>query len=176
LVAKHRKVHLFDIDISGKITFKESETLAGGDAITVFDTPWGKVGVGVCYDLRFPEMASVMRQRGAKILVYPGAFNTTTGPLHWELLQRARANDTQSFVLTASPARGDDPTEYQAWGHSSAVDPWGAVIATTNHHPDIVMADLDLCQVDEVRQSIPISFQSRNDLYTIADHKAPSCT
>jgi predicted amidohydrolase len=113
LVAKHRKVHLFDIDIPGKIQFRESDTLTAGNDITVFDSPWGKVGVGICYDMRFQEMAAVMRQRGAQILVYPGAFNLTTGPLHWELLQRGRANDTQSFVLTASPARGGDVEEYQ---------------------------------------------------------------
>ena len=126
IVGKHRKVHLFDIDIPGKITFKESDSLSAGDALTVVDTPWGGIGVGICYDMRFPEMALLMRQeKGCNILVYPGAFNTVTGPAHWELLQRARAVDNQVFVLTCSPARDTSPDAvYTAWGHSSIVNPW----------------------------------------------------
>merc|ERR1711934_861995 len=120
IVGKHRKVHLFDIDIPGKITFKESETLTGGSALTTFDTPWGKVGVGICYDIRFPELALLMRQQGCKLLVYPGAFNQTTGPAHWELLQRARAVDNQVYVAGVSQARIHN-AGYQAWGHSTVV-------------------------------------------------------
>ena len=91
LVAKHRKTHLFDIDIPGKMTFRESETLTGGDALTIFEGPNGvKAGVAICYDMRFPEMAQIAQQEGARMMLYPAAFNTTTGPHHWELLQRAR--------------------------------------------------------------------------------------
>ena len=90
ILAVHRKVHLFDIDVPGKIRFKESETLTAGSEVTVVETKWGKIGVGICYDIRFPELAQLMAGRGARILCYPGAFNTTTGPAHWELLQRAR--------------------------------------------------------------------------------------
>ena len=128
ILAKHRKVHLFDIDVPGKITFRESDTLTGGDSMTLFDTPWGRVGVGICYDIRFSALAACMRQAGAHLLVYPGAFNMTTGPLHWELLARARAVDTQTFVATPSPAR-DMAAAYHAWGHSSIVSPWGEVRA-----------------------------------------------
>ena len=96
ILAKHRKVHLFDIDVPGRITFKESDTLTGGDSITVVATPFGfSVGAGICYDIRFPELAMIMRAKGCTLLLYPGAFNLTTGPAHWELLQRARAVDNQ---------------------------------------------------------------------------------
>ena len=163
-------VHLFDIDVPGKITFKESETLSPGDAVTVVDTPFGKLGVGICYDLRFSELSLLMREMGASLLVFPGAFNTVTGPAHWELLQRARALDTQCFVLTASPARAvDNPSAYQAYGHSSVVDPWGTVLATTEHEPTTVWATLNLERIAEVRSSIPLSKQTRGDLYQLED-------
>jgi omega-amidase len=165
LLGKHRKVHLFDISVPGGITFKESDTLSAGNSVTVFETPYCKIGVGICYDLRFPQLASLMRDQGCKLLVYPGAFNTTTGPPHWELLQRGRAVDNQLYVATASPARNPD-SKYQAWGHSSIVSPWGDVLATTEHGPDVVFAEIDLARPDEIRQNIPISKQGRHDLYT----------
>jgi omega-amidase len=174
LVAKYRKAHLFDIDIPGKIAFRESDTLTGGGAVTVVDTPWGRIGIGICYDLRFPELSLVMRRRGADILVFPGAFNCATGPPHWELLQRARALDTQCFVLTASPSRAvEDPAAYQAYGHSSVVDPWGTVLATTEHAPATVWATLDLERIAEVRRNIPVSTQTRGDLYEVVDMGPP---
>lgn len=95
IVAKHRKVHLFDIDIPGRMTFKESDTLSAGSSLTTVDTPYGKIGIGICYDIRFPQLALLYREVGCKLLIYPGAFNMTTGPIHWELLQRARAVDCQ---------------------------------------------------------------------------------
>jgi len=173
IVAKHRKVHLFDIDIPQKITFRESDTLSAGDQVTSFGTPWGEVGVGICYDIRFPELAMLLRQRGAKVIVYPGAFNLTTGPAHWELLQRARAVDNQVFVLTASPARNPE-SGYQAWGHSSVVDPWGEVKATTDETPGIIYATLDLDRLSEVRDSVPVSFQKRTDIYELVEKVPPS--
>ncbi|KAL8498904.1 hypothetical protein ACS0TY_022030 [Phlomoides rotata] len=98
LKAKHRKIHLFDIDIPGKITFKESQTLAAGETPTVVDTEVGRIGIGICYDIRFQELAMLYAARGAQLICYPGAFNMTTGPLHWELLQRARyLGEPQSF-------------------------------------------------------------------------------
>ncbi|ETW07453.1 hypothetical protein H310_01966 [Aphanomyces invadans] len=166
LITKHRKVHLFDIDVPGKITFKESDTLTGGSQVTVFDTPWCKFGVGICYDIRFPELSMLMKEAGAKFLMYPGAFNLTTGPAHWELLQRARAVDSQLFVAATSPARGPE-SGYQAWGHSSVVSPWGDVVATTSHEEAIVYADIDIEQVDEMRRNIPTAMQKRTDLYKL---------
>ena len=169
VVAKHRKVHLFDIDVPGKITFRESDTLSAGDSVTTFEMePFGRVGVGICYDIRFPELAMLMRARGCSLLVYPGAFNMTTGPAHWELLQRGRAVDNQCFVAAVSPARNPD-AGYQAWGHSTVVDPWAEVVATTGHEPDVVMADLDVSKVASTRSSVPVSKQKRLDVYELHD-------
>jgi omega-amidase len=158
--------HLFDIDIPGRITFRESDTLSAGDALSLFDTPWGRVGLGICYDVRFPQLAMLLRAAGASILIYPGAFNTTTGPAHWELLLRARAVDTQCFVAAVSPARNPD-SAYQAWGHSTIVNPWAEVIATTDEKQSTVVAELDMARVAAVRAQIPVSAQARTDLYSL---------
>ncbi|DBA03459.1 TPA: hypothetical protein N0F65_002867 [Lagenidium giganteum] len=166
ILAKHRKVHLFDIDVPGKITFKESDTLSAGNSITVFDTPYCKIGVGICYDIRFPELSMLMRRQCAKMLIFPGAFNLTTGPAHWELLQRGRAVDNQLYVAAASPARGPEGG-YQAWGHSTVVSPWGEVVATCDHGEAIVHAEIDLEKVDEMRRNIPTSLQTRKELYEL---------
>eukprot|EP00928_Gymnodinium_smaydae_P065463 TRINITY_DN48603_c0_g1_i1.p1 TRINITY_DN48603_c0_g1~~TRINITY_DN48603_c0_g1_i1.p1 ORF type:complete len:414 (+),score=70.78 TRINITY_DN48603_c0_g1_i1:35-1243(+) len=166
IISKYRKVHLFDIDIPGKMTFKESDTLTAGSEPNVFDTPWGKMGVAICYDMRFPELAMLMRARGAKVLLYPGAFNTTTGPKHYELLARARAVDNQCFVIACSPARVPG-FEYQAWGHSTVVDPWAEVVATCEHEPCTLHTELDFAQVEAFRENVPISKQKRPDIYRL---------
>jgi predicted amidohydrolase len=123
LIAKHRKVHLFDIDIPGRIRFQESSVLQPGNQLTTaVSTSLCQLGVGICYDIRFPELAMIAARRGCQLMIYPGAFNMTTGPLHWELLQRSRAVDNQIYVAACSPAR-DTGASYVAWGHSSVVDP-----------------------------------------------------
>lgn len=179
IVAKHRKVHLFDIDVPGGITFFESETLSAGQTTSHFPSPFGEIGIGICYDIRFAEYAMLLRQKfNCNILIYPGAFNMTTGPAHWELLQRARALDNQCYVITASPARTEPPEKpdeskyphYTAWGHSTVVSPWGDIAATTNEEEGLVIADIDLYKVDEVRKGIPIGDQRRTDLYQISDN------
>lgn len=108
----------------------------------------------------------LLREAGCSILLYPGAFNTTTGPAHWELLQRSRALDTQCYVATVSPARNPAST-YQAWGHSTVVNPWGEVIATMDEKPGVIYADLDMARVSAVRDQIPVSKQWRKDLYSL---------
>ena len=100
LIGKHRKVHLFDINIPGKAVYKESDTFAAGDSVTTIDTEYCRMGVAICYDLRFAELAQLMDKRGCKLLLYPANFTTTTGPQHWELLLRARALDTQVIITT----------------------------------------------------------------------------
>jgi omega-amidase len=164
----HRKTHLFDIDIPGKITFKESDTLTQGQRPTIVNTEVGTLGIGICYDIRFPELAAVYASRGAHILIYPGAFNMTTGPVHWELLQRARAVDNQLFVATCSPAR-DERGSYVAWGHSTAVGPFGEILGTRDHTPGTVLADLDLGEIEVRRTNMPIQQQRRDDLYALLD-------
>ncbi|XP_052454770.1 omega-amidase NIT2 [Carassius gibelio] len=126
LLVKHRKIHLYDIDVPGKIRFQESATLSPGNSLSMFETPFCKVGVGICYDIRFAELAQIYAKKGCQLLVYPGAFNMTTGPAHWELLQRGRAVDNQVYVAAASPAR-DESASYVAWGHSSVVNPWSVL-------------------------------------------------
>ena len=134
------------------------------------------------YDIRFPEYALLLTQvHKCKILIYPGAFNLTTGPAHWELLQRARAVDGQCFVLTASPARMPPPPEeeeqgnllkyphYSAWGHSTIVSPWGEVLATCDEGPDMVVADLDMDKVEQMRTAIPTMSQKRHDIYRLVE-------
>lgn len=167
LLGRHRKVHLFDIDIPGKITFKESLTLTPGEGLTVVDTEVGRLGVGVCYDMRFPEMAMLYAARGVQLIVYPGAFNMTTGPVHWQLLQQARAVDNQLFVATCSPARGSEG--YIAWGHSTAVGPFAEILGTTDEKAGIVYADMDFGQLAERRANMPLRQQKRADLYSLLD-------
>ncbi|PKK32536.1 nitrilase family, member 2 [Columba livia] len=166
MLAKHRKVHLFDINIPGKIQFKESETLSPGNSFSMFDTSYCKVGLGICYDIRFAEMAQIYGQKGCQLLIYPGAFNLTTGPAHWELLQRGRAVDNQVYVATVSPAR-DEKASYVAWGHSTVVNPWGEVIAKAGAEETVVYTDIDLKKLAEIRQQLPILSQKRGDLYAV---------
>lgn len=170
LLVKHRKIHLFDIDVPGKITFQESKTLSPGDSLSTFDTSYCRVGLGICYDMRFAELAQIYAQRGCQLLVYPGAFNMTTGPAHWELLQRARAVDNQVYVATASPAR-DEKASYVAWGHSTVVDPWGQVLTKAGTEETILYSDIDLKKLSEIRQQIPILKQKRADLYSVESKK-----
>ncbi|EIN07590.1 carbon-nitrogen hydrolase [Punctularia strigosozonata HHB-11173 SS5] len=164
LVALHRKVHLFDIDIPGKITFKESETLSPGTSTNYFDTDFARIGLGICYDVRFPELAMIAARQGCQVIIYPGAFNLTTGPLHWELLQRARAVDNQIFVSMCSPAR-DLTAGYHAWGHSMVVDPMGKVLAEADHEEAIITAQIDPQVLHETRKGIPVTTQRRFDVY-----------
>ncbi|XP_047326044.1 omega-amidase, chloroplastic [Impatiens glandulifera] len=168
LIAKHRKIHLFDIDIPGKITFIESKTLTAGETPTIVDTEVGRIGIGICYDIRFQELAMIYAARGAHLICYPGAFNMTTGPLHWELLQRARAVDNQLYVATCSPAR-DASAGYVAWGHSTLVGPFGEVLATTEHEEAIIISEIDYSQIDLRRTNLPLLNQRRGDLYQLVD-------
>lgn len=168
LKAKHRKIHLFDIDIPGKITFMESKTLTAGETPTIVDTDVGRIGIGICYDIRFQELAMLYAARGAHLLCYPGAFNMTTGPLHWELLQRARAADNQLYVATCSPAR-DAGAGYVAWGHSTLVGPFGEVLATTEHEEAIIVSEIDYSLIELRRTSLPLVNQRRGDLYQLVD-------
>jgi omega-amidase len=141
LLATYRKMHLFDIDIPGEITFKESDSLSAGEKLAVINVKDFKIGVGICYDIRFEELAKLYRKKGCNLLVYPGAFNMKTGPLHWELLARSRANDNQCYVALISPAR-DPAAGYIAWGHSMIVDPWAQIVTKTEADEAVIMAEL----------------------------------
>ncbi|CAH2353332.1 omega-amidase Nit3p [[Candida] railenensis] len=168
IIAKHRKAHLFDIEIPGQITFKESITLSAGDKATVFKLgEFGNVGLGICYDIRFPELAAVAARdpNNAFAMFYPGAFNTTTGPLHWHLLARSRAVDSQFFTVLCSPARDVGGSGYQAFGHSLVSDPSGKIIAEAGEGEEIVFAELDHTLLPKAREGIPVNYQRRFDIY-----------
>lgn len=156
MATKYSKAHLFDIDIPGKFKFKESEYLKAGTSFALFDTEYCKFGIGICYDVRFPDFSQILaRDMGAEFLLFPACFNTTTGPLHWDILRKGRALDNQTFFAFCSPARPEDTTRFQAYGHSSVVDPWGKVIEDSEHEETIIYADIDLNLIDQSRASIP---------------------
>ncbi|WBW71591.1 mitochondrial omega-amidase [Schizosaccharomyces osmophilus] len=165
LIGIHRKIHLFDVDFPGKMTFRESESLNSGNSMTIVETEFGKIGLGICYDIRFPELATIAARNGCSMMIYPGAFNLTTGPLHWELLARARAVDNQIYVASCSPAR-DVSASYHAWGHSTVVGPDGVVMSTMDEKPGIVYADIDPEHMASVRKSISLYTQRRFDVYS----------
>ena len=155
LISKHRKIHLFDIDVKGGQYFKESDVLSPGKDITVFDTEYGKMGVCICFDIRFPETFMQMRKAGVEMVFIPAAFNMTTGPAHWETLFRSRAVDQQIYVLGCSPAR-DENASYVAYGHSILTDPWGSVVCELGAGEGILAAQIDLERVKSVREQIPL--------------------
>lgn len=168
IIAKHRKAHLFDIDIPNGITFKESVTLSAGDKATVFGLgDFGNVGLGICYDIRFPELAIAASRapNNAFAMFYPGAFNTTTGPLHWHLLARSRAVDNEIFTVLCSPARDVGGSGYQAYGHSLVADPYGNIVAEAGEGEEILYAELDKDLLPSARTGIPVHYQRRFDIY-----------
>lgn len=165
-IAKHRKVHLFDVDIKGGQRFKESDSLNPGNQITTFDTEFGKFGLMICFDIRFPELARLMQLDGAKMIIVPAAFNMTSGPKWWDLMFRTRAVDNQLFMVGCSPAR-DEKASYIAWGHSIAVDPWGTVLGQLETEEDILTVEIDLSLIEQVRQQVPLTTARRTDLYEL---------
>jgi len=165
-VGKHRKMHLFDIDVKGGQYFKESDTLSPGNEICVFDTLWGKMGVMICYDLRFPELARLLTQKGAKVIIVPGAFNMTTGPLHWELLFRTRAVDNQVYMIGVAPAR-DEQGSYVSYANSIIVDPWGKTVNRLGTSEDVLMENIDFKTVENVRKELPLLQHLRHDIYSL---------
>ena len=167
-VARHRKMHLFDISVEGGQSFRESDTLSPGNDITVFDSPWGRLGLCICFDLRFEELVRVMTLQGALAIFVPAAFNMTTGPAHWELLFRQRAVDNQCFTVGVSPAR-DETAGYVAYGNSIAVDPWGTVLCRAGAEKTTLYADFDLSRLDDVRRQLPILSARRTDLYEVRE-------
>lgn len=164
LLARHRKTHLFDVNIKGGTVFQESQTLAAGSDVTVVKTALGTIGVAICYDVRFPELARTMVLKGADILVYPALFGPVTGPAHWELLLRSRAVDNQAFVIGAAPAL-NAAAEYKAYGHSAIVDPWARILAMADEAETVIFGTIDLQIVDRVREELPLLKHRRPELY-----------
>lgn len=168
VIGKHRKMHLFDIDIEDGISFKESDTLGYGNNVTVFDTEFCKIGVAICYDMRFPELMRLMALKGAEIIIVPAAFNMTTGPAHWHALAKIRAIDNQVYFVAASPSRNVD-SSYVAFGHSLIVDPWGDIISEADEKEGIIYGNIDLSRIKKIRNQLPLLKHRRIDLYDVSD-------
>ncbi|WP_455646070.1 carbon-nitrogen hydrolase family protein [Methanosphaera sp.] len=163
IIGKHRKMHMFDID-TDTMKFTESDTLTPGNSVTTINTDLARISIAICYDIRFPELWTLMSKNKTDIILLPGAFNKTTGPLHWETLIRARAIDTQSYVLATSPSQVENPY-YIAWGHSMIVDPWGKIVANAREVEEILYANIKKEDITSVRSQIPILENKRNDIY-----------
>ena len=168
IIAKHRKMHLFDIDVKGKIYFKESDTLSAGNDFTVIKTELATIGIGICYDIRFVELSRIMALNGAEILIFPGAFNLTTGPAHWEILFKSRALDNQVYAIGVAPAL-DKEASYNSYGHSIAASPWGEVIEELDFEEELKVVEIDLDEIKRIREEIPILKNRRTDLYEIKE-------
>ncbi|MBL8781859.1 MAG: carbon-nitrogen hydrolase family protein [Alphaproteobacteria bacterium] len=154
VVAWYDKVHMFDVDLPGGETYRESRNYRRGERAVVADMPWGKLGLSVCYDLRFPHLYRTLAKAGASFLVIPAAFTHTTGQAHWHVLQRARAIETGCFVI--APAQGGKHENgRRTFGHSLIVDPWGEILAEGGEDPGIVVADIDPAKVTEARTRVP---------------------
>ncbi|SHJ34429.1 carbon-nitrogen hydrolase family protein [Desulfofundulus thermosubterraneus] len=166
LLGKHRKMHLFDVELASGLTVKESSTLGAGNQVTVIPSELGDLGVAICYDIRFPELMRLMVLKGARVVVIPAAFNMTTGPAHWELIFRMRAIDNQAYFIGASPAR-DPMAPYVAYGHSLVVDPWGNVVSMAREGEEIIYAEIDLDLVEKIRSELPLLRHRRTDVYAL---------
>jgi len=162
LVAWYRKIHLFDVDLSasGGGAFRESDSIAPGEQAVVADTPFGKLGLSICYDLRFPEIYRQMADRGARWIAVPSAFTPQTGKDHWEVLLRARAIENQCFVI--APAQcGQHAPDRASYGRSLVIDPWGLVLARAADQPGVVLADCELADLERIRRTIPALLHRR---------------
>ena len=164
LIGKHRKAHLFDVDIKGGISFTESSFVSPGNKSTVVDTEFGKIGVAICFDIRFAEFSRKMVKDGAQTIVLPAAFNLTTGPAHWDLSVRMRAVDNQVYFMGVQPARDPD-CKFKAWGHSIAAGPFGDVIDSCDENENIIYCEVDTDKVASVRDELPILKAMRPELY-----------
>jgi predicted amidohydrolase len=165
LAATYRKIHLFDAaPVDGDTPYLESDSTAAGDRIVALEVDGLRVGLATCYDLRFPELFRALVLAGAELILLPAAFTRETGAVHWEPLLRARAIESGCFVLAAGQT-GPHPPARVCYGRSMAVDPWGTVLAEAGDGPDVLLAELDLARVSEVRRRMPSLANRRPDVY-----------
>ncbi len=154
IVARYDKIHMFDVDLEGGESYRESRTYRPGTRAVVAPSPWGGVGLTVCYDMRFPHLYRTLAQAGARYLTVPSAFTRPTGRAHWHVLLRARAIETGCFVF--APAQcGEHAGGRRTYGHSLVVDPWGEVLADGGESPGVTVAEVDPARVEEVRRMVP---------------------
>lgn len=163
-IGTHRKAHLFDIDVEGKVTFKESDTFSAGNDVCVVNTKFGKIGIGICFDIRFPEYFRKLALSGCKILAVPASFARETGKAHWMLSLRMRAVDNQCYMLGVSPAVNVE-LPYRAYGHTAAVDPWGVILGELQEKPDTLTVEIETQLADKIRNEFPLLKARRPELY-----------
>lgn len=154
IAARYDKIHLFDVDLPTGESLRESHAYDGGNEAVIAETPFGRVGLTICYDVRFPHLYRLLAKAGAELLTVPSAFTGPTGEAHWHVLLRARAIETGSFVLAAAQG-GTHESGRQTYGHSLIVSPWGEVLAEAGTEPQLLMADIDVASVAQARRRIP---------------------
>jgi|tagenome__1003787_1003787.scaffolds.fasta_scaffold20450292_1 predicted amidohydrolase len=155
VVSVYRKMHLFDVDVPGGRRFRESEAIEPGGAPVVAETPWGGLGLSICYDIRFPELYRALAAGGARIVAVPSAFTVETGKDHWHVLLRARAIENQVFLLAPAQFGVHGPNR-SSYGHALVIDPWGVVLAECGDHEGVALARLDFDYQDRVRTALPV--------------------
>jgi len=160
LVARYDKIHMFDVDLANGESYRESRNFRAGDMAVVADLPWGRLGVTICYDLRFPALYRALAEAGASFLSIPAAFTKQTGEAHWHVLMRARAIENGCFVFAAAQA-GKHENGRETFGHSLIVDPWGQIIAEAGNEPGVILAEIDPAQVAAARARIPSLLHGR---------------
>jgi len=152
--ARYDKIHMFDVDLPNGERYRESRRFAAGSQLSMAATPWGILGLTVCYDMRFPHLYRALAERGAQMISVPSAFTRPTGEAHWEILLRARAIETGSFIIAAAQC-GEHESGRKTWGHSLIADSWGSIAGISGEEPGVLIADIDLSQVEQSRSRIP---------------------
>jgi predicted amidohydrolase len=154
IVARYDKIHMFDVDLTGGESYRESRNYRAGELAVLYDLPWGRLGITICYDLRFPALYRALAEAGASFLTIPSAFTKQTGEAHWHVLNRARAIENGCFVFAAAQG-GKHENGRETFGHSLVVDPWGRVLAEAGTEPGVVLAEVDPAEVAAARARIP---------------------
>lgn len=173
IAARYDKLHLFDVDVAdARGCYRESDDFAFGERVVVADTPAGRLGLTVCYDLRFPELYSRLREAGAELIAVPAAFTAVTGAAHWQVLTRARAIETQCYVLAAGQG-GSHPGGRETFGHSAIIDPWGRVLAEQPAGEAVLLASRDAAEQEAIRQRMPVA---RHRRFIAPEHPNPALT
>jgi predicted amidohydrolase len=163
-IGKHRKIHLCDIEIGKEQGFRESDVISVGYEATVFSTEFGKIGLCICSDFRFPELSRIMVDQGAEIIIVPSNFNITTGSSHWDILFRTRALDNQVYTIGIAPAKNDNGN-INSWGHSLVVSPWGEIVNQLDQKENVMICEIDTNLVTRVRENLPLLSNRRFDIY-----------
>ena len=161
IIARYDKIHMFDVDLSGGESYRESATYRAGGSAILADLPWTKLGLTICYDVRFPVLHRTLAKAGANVIAVPAAFTQKTGEAHWHVLLRARAIETGSYIIAAAQA-GHHEDGRDTYGHSMIIDPWGKILAEAGNAPGVILAEIDPAFAATTRQAIPALANQRD--------------